>query len=207
MVVLSGGNEDEPVAMFDQNENSWVDAGKFFGAQKMENQQPLMPSTTSESTPSATSSAEPEASTTTASITGGPTAHEKSMRTLGITLGTLCGIAALVLIALLYLRWRKSKKAKIAAAAGNDDEKRDRNGERLSFVDRGASFMKEAGGSATDLGAPPRHRFEPNAAGSHSSLAIIGGKFGNKRNSQAPREASKAPPISSKIRTEANLWR
>lgn len=187
MVVLSGGNEDEPVAMFDQNENSWVDAGKFFGAQKMENQQPLMPSTTSESTPSATSSAEPEASTTVASITGGPTAHEKSMRTLGITLGTLCGIAALVLIALLYLRWRKSKKAKIAAAAGNDDEKRDRNGERLSFVDRGASFMKEAGGSATDLGAPPRHRFEPNAAGSHSSLAIIGGKFGNKRNSQAPR--------------------
>ena len=188
MVVLSGGNEDEPVAMFDQNENSWVDAGKFFGAQKMENQQPLMPSTTnSESTPSATSSAEPEASTTTASITGGPTAHEKSMRTLGITLGTLCGIAALVLIALLYLRWRKSKKAKIAAAAGNDDEKRDRSGERLSFVDRGASFMKEAGGSATDLGVPPRHRFDPNAAGSHSSLAIIGGKFGNKRNSQAPR--------------------
>jgi hypothetical protein len=189
MVVLSGGNEEEPVAIFDQSKNSWVDAGKFFGAQKMEDQQPLMPSsTTSESTPSATSSAEPEASTTVASITGGPTAHEKSMRTLGITLGTLCGIAALVLIALLYLRWRKSKKAKIAAAAGNDDEKRDRNGERLSFVDRGASFMKEAGGSATDLGAPPRHRFDPNAAGSHSSLAIIGGKFsGNKRNSHAPK--------------------
>ena len=182
MTVLSGGNEDEPVAMFDQNENSWVDAGKFFGVQKMENQQPLQPSTTSESTPSATSSAEPESSTTAPASSGGMTPHEKSMRTLGITLGTLCGIAALVLIALLYLRWRKSKKAKEAAASGNDDEKTDRNGERLSFVDRGASFMKEAGGSATDLGMPPRHRFDPNAAGSHSSLAIIGGKFGNKRN-------------------------
>lgn len=184
MTVFSGGNEDEPVAMFDQNENSWVDAGKFFGVQKMENQQPLQPSTTSESTPSSTISAEPEASTTEAS-SGGMSAHDKSMRTLGITLGVLCGVAALVIIALLYLRWRKSKKAKEAAAAGNDDEKTDRNGERLSFVDRGASFMKEAGGSATDLGLPPRHRFDPNAAGSHSSLAIIGGKFNNRRNTNS----------------------
>lgn len=182
MTVLSGGNTDESVAMFDQNKNSWVDAGKFFGTQKMEDQQPLLPSTTkSDSTPSSTSSTEPESSTTAASG-GGMTAHEKSMRTLGITLGTLCGIAALVIIALLYLRWRKSKMAKEAARNGNDDEKTNRNGERLSFVDRGASFMKEAGGSATDLGMPPRNRFDPNAAGSHSSLAIIGGKFNNGRN-------------------------
>lgn len=185
MTVLSGGNADEPVAMFDQNENSWVDAGKFFGVQKMENQQPLQPSTTSESTPSATSSAEPEASTTEAAASGGMSAHDKSMRTLGITLGTLCGVAALVIIALLYLRWRKSKKMKESAQAGNDDEKTGRDGERLSFVDRGASFMKEAGGSATDLGMPPRHRFDPNAAGSHSSLAIIGGKFNNRRNTNS----------------------
>jgi hypothetical protein len=181
LTVLSGGNEDEPVAMFDQNKNSWVDAGKFFGVQKMKDQQPLQPSTTSESTPSATSSAEPEASTTKVA-SGGMSAHDRSMRTLGITLGTLCGVAALVLIALLFLRWRKSKKVKEVAAAGHDDEKTDRSGERLSFADRGASFMKEAGGSATDLGVPPRHRFDPNAAGSHSSLAIIGGKFNNKRN-------------------------
>jgi hypothetical protein len=179
--VLAGGNADEPVAMFDQTENSWVDAGEFFGAQKQKDQQPLQPTTTSDSTPSSTSSAEPEASTTAAGA-GGMTKHEKSMRTLGITLGTLCGIAAIAIIILLYLRWRKGKNAKAAALAGHDDEKTDRDhGERLSFADRGASFMKEAGGSATDLGGPPRHRFDPNAAGSHSSLAIIGGKFGNKR--------------------------
>jgi hypothetical protein len=178
--VLSGGNTDEPVAMFDQTENSWVDAGEFFGVQKQKDQQPLQPTTTSDSTPSSTSSAEPEASTTAAGV-GGMTKHEKSMRTLGIVLGTLCGLAALAIIVLLYLRWRKGKNAKAAALAANDDEKTDRNGERLSFADRGASFMKEAGGSATDLPGPPRHRFDPNAAGSHSSLAIIGGKFGNKR--------------------------
>lgn len=185
MAVLSGGNEDEPVSMFDQNENSWVDAGEFFGVQKQQDQQPLVPSTTSESTPSATSSAEPEESTTEAASSGGMSAHDKSMRTLGITLGTLCGVAAIVIIALLWLRWRKAKKAREAAQAGADNEKTDRNGERLSFVDRGASFMKEAGGSATDLGLPPRNRFDPNAPGSHSSLAIIGGKFGNKRNSNS----------------------
>jgi hypothetical protein len=182
MTVLSGGNADEPVAIFDQNKNSWVDADEFFGVQKSERtQQPLQPSTTSESTPSATSSAEPQESTTEAA-SGGMSPHEKSMRKLGITLGVLCGIAALVIIGLLYLRWRKSKKAKEASLAGNDDEKKGRNGERLSFADRGASFMKEAEGSATNLGLPPRHRFDPNAAGSHSSLAIIGGKFGNRRN-------------------------
>lgn len=187
MVVISGGNEDEPVAMFDQNDNAWVDAGDFFGVQKQQNnQEPLQPTSTSDSTPSSTSSAEPESSSTEAAGGGGGmTAHERSMRTLGITLGTLCGIAALAIILLLYVRWRKSKKARANAQAG-DNEKTDPNAARLSFVDRGASFMKEAGGSATDLGAPPRNRFE-NAPGSHSSLAIIGGKFGNKRNSQAPK--------------------
>jgi len=180
--VISGGNEDEPVAMFDQTENSWVDAGEFFGVQKQQNQQPLQPTTTtSDSTPSSTSSAEPEASTTEAAGGGGMTKHEKSMRTLGITLGTLCGIAAIAIIILLFLRWRKQKNARAAAQAANDNEKTGRNGERLSFADRGASFMKEAEGSATHLGGPPRHRFDPHAAGSHSSLAIIGGKFGNKR--------------------------
>lgn len=184
MVVLAGGNADNPVAIFDQNDNSWVDAGEFFNVKQQQDQQPLVPSTTSsDSTPSSTSSSDPEASTTDAAG-GGMTAHQKSMRTLGIVLGTLCGIAAVAIIMLLYIRWRKSKKARAAAAAG-DNEKTDQNGTRLSFADRGASFMKEAGGSATDLGAPPRNRFEPNAPGSHSSLAIIGGKFNGRRNTNS----------------------
>jgi hypothetical protein len=98
------------------------------------------------------------------------------LRTLGITLGVICGIAAIFIIVLLFLRWRKLKKRK---EEGYLDEKND--GTRMSFQDRGASFMKEAGGSINGL-APPKQTWNDSANGSHSSLAIITGKFGGKRN-------------------------
>lgn len=52
----------------------------------------------------------------------------------------------------------------------------------MSFADRGASFMKEAGGSVNEISGPnPRN----DPAGSHNSLAIIAGKFSSKRNTDS----------------------
>ncbi|CAK4032086.1 hypothetical protein DOTSEDRAFT_68856 [Lecanosticta acicola] len=175
LVVMAGGNSENPIIMFNQTKNSWVDASKFFNSKQ--EQQPLVPSSTSNPTSIPTETAEP--SSTTAAGSGGLSAHDKTLRTLGITLGVLCGIAALFILVLLYLRWRKMK-AKKKNGGYLEEKNGDGDASRMSFADRGASFMKEAGGSVDDLGPPNRDRFGANN-NSHSSLAIIAGKIGNKR--------------------------
>lgn len=174
MAVISGGSTESPVALFNQNKNRWIDANAFFDSKQK--QQPLRPTKSSDatkSTPSSTTSSSPS-STTTSAAGGGTSAHDRMLRTLGITLGVLCGIAAIFIAVLLFLRWRKIKKRK---REGYLDEKN----ERMSFADRGASFMKEAGGSINNL-PPPGKAWNDSQNGSHSSLAIITGKFNNKRN-------------------------
>lgn len=179
MAVLSGGSDDSPVNLFNNAENSWVDNGLFFNGRADDNQIPVgtttaRPSTTSTSAiPSATSSAPP--------LLPGESSRPRMLRVLGITLGTLCGIAALFIIALLFLRWRRQKKRR---QANYIDEKAD----RMSFQDRGVSHMKEAGGSNVDISQiPPNHRFTQHNS-SHNSFAIIAGKLGRSasRNLQPP---------------------
>ena len=173
--VIAGGNEKDPVAIFNNNDNSWIDAADFFDSKQVK-QQPLKPTTSSATHTTATTSSTASASTTAAAGSGDDgAAHDRMVRTLGITLGVLCGIAAIFILVLLYLRWRKMKKRK---AEGYLDEK-DQDGARMSFADRGASFMKEAGGSINNL--PPPKGFGASQNNSHSSLAIITGRFA-KRN-------------------------
>lgn len=179
LAVLAGGSSAAPVAMFNQNTNGWIDAGKFFNGQ-----QPLQPSSTlgTASTSSPTTSHQPSTSSSAGGGAGGISPHDRMLRTLGITLGVLCGIAAIFILILLFMRWRKMRQKK---KEGYIDEK---TGNRMSFADRGASFMKEAGGSINNL-APPNT--DKHGGGSHTSLAIIAGKFGNKRNtsSHAPKDS------------------
>jgi hypothetical protein len=196
LAVLAGGNAKAPVSLFDQTGNSWVDASKFFNG---DDQQPLQPSSTSASaTATPTTSSEPSTTTTAAAApTGGLSPHDQMLRTLGITLGVLCGIAALFILALLFVRHRRTKKDKKSGYTDEDDEKQ---GNRMSFADRGASFMKEAGGSVLGLAPPSQNRYNDSQAGSHTSLAIIAGKFGNKRNT--PSHATKGS-----MESTANLVR
>lgn len=181
LVVMAGGNSDDPVIMFNQRDNSWIDADRFFDSKQQ--QQPLQPSSTK--SPTAATPSESASSTSNSHHSGGLSAHDKMLRTLGITLGVLCGIAVIFILVLLYLRWRKVRARK--ANGGNAGEK---DGDRMSFTDRGASFMKEAGMSTHELVPPGQDRYNPNGNNSHSSLAIIAGKIGNRRSNgahQAPR--------------------
>lgn len=174
LVVMAGGSEDEPIILYNREKNSWVDPDDFFGVKE---QVPLIPSSTTSATSTASRTAEPSTSTTAAS--GGMSAHDRMLMTLGITLGVLCGIGAIVIIALLFLRWRKLKAKRKAAY---NQEKNNNDPDRLSFADRGASFMKEAGMSVDDL-APPNRDWQPGKDhNAHSSLAIITGKYNPSRN-------------------------
>jgi hypothetical protein len=187
LVVMAGGNERVPIIMYDRERNSWVDTEDIFG------QKPLIPTSTSTSTSSRTATATPTRTTTLSATSSaasggagdGGSSHDRTMRTLGITLGVLCGIAALFILILLYLRWRKMKAKK---KDGYLQEKDGADPNRMSFADRGASFMKEAGMSADDLSRYDRD-WNPSAnQNAHSSLAIMTGKYGKfKANNNAPK--------------------
>ncbi|KAF2486823.1 hypothetical protein BDY17DRAFT_308197 [Neohortaea acidophila] len=163
LAVLAGGNSQQPVAIFNQDQNSWVDASKFFDSHT---QQPLKPSTTSSlhstkptSLPTATSS--PSTTSTAAPSGSGLSQHDRTLRLLGIILGVLCGIAVIFIIILLLLRWRRQKKRR---AEGWVDEKNDQH---MSFQDRGTSFMKETGEGAAGVANAP---WRQSRNGSRNSL-------------------------------------
>ncbi|KAL5374514.1 hypothetical protein DPSP01_011878 [Paraphaeosphaeria sporulosa] len=166
-IVFSGGNAQEPLSIFDGSENSWVNATALFSGSQLNNI--LQPSSSaSSSTP--TSTATETAAASSSAAAGAPAGaavnnKDRMLTVLGATLGAIFGIAALLILLLFCLRWRKSKKRR--TAQGGYVEK-----DRLSFADRGAEFMKEAGG----VGSKPRFT-EVNA--SQTSLAIIAGGAGH----------------------------
>ncbi|KAK4942736.1 hypothetical protein LTR66_014669, partial [Elasticomyces elasticus] len=187
LTVISGGSADSPLSLFDQRQNSWVDTGSFFQGKSGGNQVPLgapTATTPSSSLPSPTTSS---SSASGSAVVGlGQTNKERTLRTLGITLGVLCGIAALFIFLLLLLRWRKMRQKRNEESYVDEKEKN-----RMSFADRGASFMREAGGSMVNSPVPqsnnhitnPRDTMGNNR--SRSSLAIMVdrlGANGHKRN-------------------------
>ncbi|KAJ4354498.1 uncharacterized protein N0V89_006235 [Didymosphaeria variabile] len=167
-IIFSGGNAEEPLSIFDASENSWINATELFTGSQLQNV--LSPSssvTSSSPTSTATETAAASSSAAADPAAGAPVNNKDRMLTvLGATLGAIFGIAALLILLLFCLRWRKSKKRR--TAQGGYVEK-----DRMSFADRGAEFMKEAGGAGFDQ---PKFS-EVNA--SQSSLAIIGGRAAN----------------------------
>ncbi|KAI0577089.1 hypothetical protein Alg130_08515 [Pyrenophora tritici-repentis] len=137
--VASGGNPEEPIALFDATENAWMNATAVF--------------------------------TTPAFPPPPPDNKGRMLTVLGATLGTIFGIALLLVLVLLCLKYRKNKSKKNAGYV--EKEARDA---RMSFADRGADFMKEAGGSVVNY--QPKHNND-----SLTSLAIIQGRnTGHKKN-------------------------
>lgn len=156
LVALSGGNDQHPVALFNEATNSWLDSSQFFGIKDNNAQSVLIPSATSSTNvPSSTPTSTPSSSAEPLPVVDGN--HTKTSTILGATLGSILGLIALLVAVLLFVRFRRRKQAK-AVVADNGDEKR-----RLSFADRGAPFMME--------GAD-----RPGNA-NHDSIAIMSGNL------------------------------
>jgi len=172
--VASGGNTNEPIALFDASENAWMNATAVFGGQQVLSNS-VSSSTTSSSSPTSTASLSATASSTSSATPAFPPPPPdnkgRMLTVLGATLGTIFGIAILLILVLLCLKYRKNKSKKNAGYV--EKEARDA---RMSFADRGADFMKEAGGSVVNY--QPSHKND-----SLTSLAIIQGKnTGHKKN-------------------------
>lgn len=169
LVVLSGGNDQEPLSVFDQRNNQWLNATTLFGGT---NTQPNSDSKIG--SPTASSSANPAATSSSAGDNGGSDAARRTqtLKILGASLGGIVGVAALLVGLLLLLRCiRRRKEAQRRQRPQGFPEDRKN---RLSFADQGASFMSEAGGS---FGLSRARDFSPSG----SSNAITSGPAGPNR--------------------------
>lgn len=158
-VVSGGGPANDPVQLFQERQNTWVDVNAVFGSQT-----PLTPSSTASSTSSVTSSA-----SATSTSTAAPSSKNKALTVLGGALGGVLGFAALLIIILLLLRWHADR------ARRKEEKKREATEKeaRLSFADQGADFMRDAHGVRG-----PNAENTQSMVGSISSLQIFAGKSG-----------------------------
>ncbi|KAA8576941.1 hypothetical protein EYC84_006974 [Monilinia fructicola] len=164
-VVISGGNENDVLCIFEAKENAWINATSMLV--KSTTTQKVIPSTSS----SVTSSSIPTStgnSTAISSDSNDQVADTFPVKVLGAVLGSIIG-AALLLIALLILfRWRR--KQRDIKNAQENEYPLEKNG--LEFSDRGPADMHPS--------MPPQHG--PSASqGSYSSMAILMGRMGHRR--------------------------
>lgn len=173
MTVALGGNTEDPICLFNAKENAWVNATTFFGGQQVLSASESSSISSSLPTSTASLTASPSATATDSTLAAARPPDNKSrmLTVLGATLGTIFGIAAVLILILFCLKYRKNKVKKAQQTGYVEHEKN-----RLSFADRGADFMKEAGGSVAAYNLP-------RGNDSVTSLAIIQGRgTGHKKN-------------------------
>ncbi len=174
LIVISGGNDQDPLSIFNATENQWVDATELLGEQTQ------TPSTGSP-TPS-TSIPTASASFISAPNSGG--SRSRPLTILGAVLGSTCGFAAILIIALLLIRWKKHKNKKDPKRRDSSflQDKQHKNS-RLSFEDQGLRPIRAA--------AEPMGR---SAAPSTDDLTLVGAKGSHSRESSSMSSRLKFDP-------------
>lgn len=171
LVVISGGNDQDVLSIFNQTGNQWIDPNQFF-----EEPKPSIPSSAPSSmSPTTSITAKPAPSSTPPPPSGGDS-RNRSIIILAATLGAVFGVAALLVMLLLLLRCiRNRRKDKRPSSEYPMDDK-----DGMDFADRGADFMKEAGGSYGKQGGHKRDLSGQSA----SSVVIMGGKRNSSQQSK-----------------------
>ena len=172
LIVMSGGNDQDVLSIFNQTGNQWVDPDQFFDESKA-----TPPSSTPSSlSPIASLTSKPSPSSTSTPPPSSGSSRNRSLTILGATLGAVFGVAALLVLILLLLRClRRRKEVKRPSSEHSMDDKHG-----MDFVDRGAPFMKEAGGSFGTQGGHMRDL----SGQSGSSVVIMGGKRNSSQQSR-----------------------
>lgn len=166
LVAVVGGDTNSTVAVFNSTGNTWVDSKALFG----DFQQPLTVSSTSTSaTPTPTSSptriASAAATSSTAAAAPKSTdGQSNGLAILGGVLGGICGLAAILIIFLLWLR--SVRKRKQAEAARKQDG-----------YDKGKALEKTSSTPLSQQAQPMGRSPVPSAVISEpDSVAIFGAR-------------------------------
>ena len=139
LVVGSGGDDQVPLALFNETGNQWIDPNSFFGNQPT-------PSLSSSTPPPTSSTAKPSAAASSAAAAAANThVRNKSLTILGGVLGGVFGFAILLVLTLLLIKFCRSRRAKRREQHSSSYSLE--NKAEMDFQDVGADFMKEAGGN------------------------------------------------------------
>ncbi|TVY24869.1 hypothetical protein LHYA1_G007502 [Lachnellula hyalina] len=176
LVVISGGNEKDVLCMFKARDNTWVNATAKLT--KAENQGVLTGNIGAASTTASTTASSPSETTSAAAAAAKSNGSDPPfpVKILGAVLGSILGLAAILIVLLFFLRWRRQRKQYADAghqrrSSGIPDEK-----DAMDFADRG---LPQRSSTRQFRG------HEPNASnGSFSSVAILMGRVGHKRGSE-----------------------
>lgn len=202
LVVLSSGQSNDSLAIFNQTSNSWVNSTELFQGKSI--QHVLTANTTSSTimtptatpTPSASTSASATpSSTTTAAAAANDGSHTDIKLIIGAVLGSVCGVIIILLVLLWLLKRERTRRDRNGQTRGGDSK------DRLSFQDQGIEPL--AGGAYPMAKSPV-----PVASMSTDSLAIMSGKYGEEKflvpppsnagyGLSAPRKSSPLSPIPS----------
>ena len=167
LVVISGGDPAEPLAIFNQKSNGWINVTELFYG----NQQPLPPNPPPPTLVSPPTSSATHRSQSTAVPTSSPhppyshkdsSSHTSGGTIAGATIGSIAGVALLLLAILFFMRRRLGGKSR-----DKEDDK-----DRLSFQDRGLEPLTEA---AYPMARSPI----PLATRSVDSMGIFTGNVGS----------------------------
>ncbi|KAI0175714.1 hypothetical protein GGR52DRAFT_326167 [Hypoxylon sp. FL1284] len=211
LVVMSGGNEDEVLCMFDAKKNSWQNATDVFDQQKEQNNhfgaESLSSSTSSSSTASSTASpktsstqsstqsstiAATAASSTTAAAAATTTAAAAasggglpSSTLLGVVLGSIFGFAIILLAVLFWLKHMRKRQNFLEAG----------HSRRASGMPDEKDFFRDD--MAKTSGGQFRGHVPQDSAGSFSSMAILMGKAQKPTIQRKPSNETKRSSVSS----------
>jgi hypothetical protein len=164
LVVISGGNEDDVLCMFKARDNCWANATSVLGSSKAATVQGL-------GTAATTASSASQASSSTGASDNGESPFP--VKILGAVLGSILGVAIILIAILALLRWTKKRRQYADAghqrrSSGIPNEK-----DNMDFADRGypqTSSARQYLGHASQA-----------SQGSFSSMAILMGRYGHKR--------------------------
>ncbi|KAG0638563.1 hypothetical protein HOY80DRAFT_1137416 [Tuber brumale] len=148
LVVISGGGDDrDPVALFNARSNSWVNTTELFAGQSFITDSSTTPSQTVTRLGGPTSEVSSVVTptsrgSTTAASSGDGGTKLSTIQLLFIVLGSILAAVLILAISLFILKRRKRQEAHRQAG----HERRASGVTRMSFQDRGTSFMRESDG-------------------------------------------------------------
>ena len=162
VVVASGGNDQAPLAMFNETGNQWIDPNQFFGNEP----NPTTSATPTTSTPPPKSSTQASQSAAASTNASNDHVRNKSLSILGGVLGGVFGLAALLILSLLLVRFcKRRKEKKKREQEANDFDMEDKEG--MDFADVGAPYMEEGGGGTFPESNHRRKRSEKSETNQH----------------------------------------
>lgn len=189
VAVFAGGNPDDVLCIFDGRENQWQNATR-----RLVDQDVLsiteVPGSASSSTPSSTAPESPAASTdAAAAATGGQSGGASVSTILAATLGSIIGLALVLVLALLWIRHKKQGRTSPPPPSYRDlsPSSSDRGGYGFAFNEKKGE-KHDSPGSQDHLNASlpgdgfRGHRSQ-DSGGSYSSMAILMGRVGHQQKS------------------------